>query len=476
MDIKAKSQVLTSAVKQTTAEDYLGSSIQIYNWIEKQRIDSEDGVSYAINPDGPVDLTGGPVHGKYSLYSGSAGIGIYLLQLFEATGDEKNLAEAEAAAAEIIKKVPGSAFYCDKYETALDSSLKVVGWHTGIYSGPVGAGIFALKLFQKTQKKEYLDFAIKTNKELLYTATQAGEGIYFSGDTDLFSDGGYILYEAALYKATGEEAYLHFARKMASYIKEQAIEADGGNGVYWKANDLKQVGMPAESIYPGFSHGTAGIGYAFAVLYEYDKQPFELEYALKAADYLLHIADEVGDGLLIPYLYEPDKTPEERQKSAWYQKYYGGFCHGPAGTALLYYKLFQLTGDESYLDTVKKFSQGIVELGAPEKNSWGLWNSYCLCCGTPGLVDHFVWMYQVTGEKKYYDLAVRSAAKVDADSFLNPDKTKCFYGYWDRTNPRGVETYTGLYIGAAGAGAALLRLFGLEKQKNILPIFEYDFV
>lgn len=454
-----------------TAENYIEFSREIYDFIEKNRIDSEYGVTYAINPGGPVDLTGGPVHGKYSLYSGSAGIGIYLLQLYDATNEEKFLEEAKLVADEIIEKVPGSEFYEDKYENALNSSLKVIGWHTGFYSGPIGAGFFILALYEHTKDKRYLEFAIRLHEDLIQTARKSKKGIYFSGDVDLFSDAGYILYEIELFKKTDDNKYLSTAKDITSYIIDKAKKDEHGN-IFWKANDLSKVGMPAGSIYPGLSHGTAGIAYAIAALYEYDNDTLKLNVAKSAAEFLLSISDKVGEGILIPYLYTENKA----DKDNWSGKYYAGFCHGPAGTALLYYKLYKITNDEKYLDKVKKLSQGILELNAPELNSWGLWDSKCWCCGTPGLIEHFTWMNEITGDEKYLLYAKRSAARVVADSFKNADNTRSFYGYWDRTDPRGVETYTGLYIGAAGAGAGLLRLYAKEKGKEITPIVEYRYL
>jgi len=452
-----------------TAKEYKDIAESIYAFVDSHKIETKDGVSYEINPGGPVDLTGGPVHGEYSLYSGSSGIGIYLLQLFDATSDEKYIEEAKQVAKKIFANLPGSEFYTDKYENAKNSSLKVVGWHTGFYSGPVGAGIFLLALYEKTNDKQYLDYAIKINEALFSTATTTEEGLYFTGDLDLFSDGGYILYEVELFKKTDDKKYLDNAWEIAKYIISKALTSEKKN-LYWKANDLSLVGMPEGSIYPGLSHGTAGIAYALAILSEYYNQDILLETAKKGASYLLEIADEVGEGLLIPYLYT------EKEKEKWQNKYYLGFCHGPAGTALLFYKLYQLTKDEGYLETVKKLSQGILELNAPELNSWGLWDSKCWCCGVPGLVEHFSFMYEITGDEKYLAHAKNAAARVLADSFLNEDKSRSFYGYWDRTNPRGVETYTGVYIGAAGAGSGLLRLYSKLDKKEITNIFEYNFI
>ena len=51
-----------------------------------------------------------PVHGKYGLYSGSSGTGFFLLRLYETTGDEKYLDEAERIAESLIANTTGSEF------------------------------------------------------------------------------------------------------------------------------------------------------------------------------------------------------------------------------------------------------------------------------------------------------------------------------------------------------------------------------
>ena len=111
-------------------------------------------------------------------------------------------------------------------------------------------------------------------------------------------------------------------------------------------------------------------------------------------------------------------------------------------------KLYDITGKEAYLGICEELAHGIINAGAPEYNSWGLWNSLCTCCGTPGLIEYFAEMYEYTGKEEYLEYAKRSAAKVIADSYES-DKGRCFYAYWDRTAPRDIQTYTGLYTGAS---------------------------
>ena len=475
------------------AEDYLNAALQIYDWIENNRRDGEDGVYYRVNPGAPIEFTEHAVHGKYGLYSGSAGIGLYLLRLFETTGDSTCLQEAEQVAEELIRHTPGSEFYEEKLKTAMQSELKVTGWHTGVYTGPAGAGIFALELYRIKPLEKYKVFAVKLGEDILKagrkvtlnkTAAEETAGLTLSGDTDVFSDGGFVLYFLSLYQTTKEERFLAAAREFAAYIYSTGVKAP--EGIFFYANDLAQVGMPRHSIYPGFAHGTAGIGYILAVLYSVDKKEWELRGAEETAAFLSSISDRYGDGRLIPYNYggeaasagkvtsgeeEFDTTNPEYYKG----KYYLGFCHGPAGTSLLYRKLYEITGQEKYLTFYKELAQGIIEAGAPEYNSWGFWNSCCTCCGTPGLIEFFTDAYEFTGDAKYLEYAKRSAARTIGDSTYSKEG-RLFYGSWDRTDPKNIQTFTGLYTGAAGAGANLLRLYAHYTGKKLTPLWEYGYL
>lgn len=477
-------------------EDYLEAALSIYNWIHSNKVEGKDGLYFKVNPGYEEDYSTRAVHGKYGLYSGSAGIGIFFVRLYEITEDKKYLDHAVSVLEELIENVPGKEFYEHKLKTALQSDLKVTGWHTGIYSGPSGAGILALTIYEYIQDKRYIEFAIKLGKDIVEASTETSDGRYLTKDTDVFSDGGYVLYFISLYKVTKDSKYLDLARDYARYIystgkkagsagaeeiknangpstdseKKNASKASAGlEGTYYEANDLSRVGLPKGSIFPGFSHGTAGIGYIFAVLYEYDKKNWELEGARQAAAFLESISIELGSGRVVPYLWGGETGEDFKDK------FYLGFCHGPAGTSLLFTKLFEVTGEHHYLDITKELASGILEAGAPELNSWGLWNSYCTCCGTPGLIEYFEQLYEITADEKYLTASKRAAARVIADS-SEVDGGRCFFGHWDRTDHRNVQTYTGLYTGAAGPGANLLRLYGLLKNKKVTPLWEYSYL
>ena len=448
-------------------EEYLQAGIEIYDWLETKKVAGRDGIYFEVNPDAPTDYSNEPVHGKYALYSGASGTGFFLIRLFEVTGDEKYLSEAKLIAEELLNNVEGKEFYANKLKTAGLSGLPITGWHTGIYSGPSGAGIFTLALYNHVRDSRYIDFARRLGEDIIESSTRDESGLFLTEDIDIFSDGGFVLYFISLFNATQDQRYLDIARDYAEHIRKRAIGYSRG-GSYYEANKIERVGMPEGSIYPGFAHGSAGIGFLFAVLYEYDKKSWELESAVEVAEFLEKISDEVGSGRLIPYVWGGES------KADYAGKYYLGFCHGPAGTSLLFKKLYDITGDGKYLEFTKALAYGILEAGAPEYNSWGLWNSYCSCCGTPGLIEYFVWLYEATGEGAYLDYAKRAAVKTISDS-RQIDGGRCFFGHWDRTNPRDVQTYTGLYSGASGAASNLLRLYGTLHGKELTPFWEYSY-
>ncbi len=449
-------------------EEYLGTALEIYDWLESKKVQGRNGIFYEVNPDAPLDYSGKAVHGKLALYSGSSGTGFFLLRLYEITDDKKYLEEAKLIAEELINNTPDKEFYEDKLNNALKSDLPVVGWHTGVYSGPSGAGVFAIALYKHTQDSRYIEFAKKLGEDIILSSKRDESGLYLTEDTDIFSDGGVVLYFISLYKVTGEKNYLNVARSFASHIHSRAIRYEEG-GAYYKANDIEKVGMPKGSIYTGFAHGSAGIGFMFAVLYEYDRQDWELKAAMNVADFIEKISIELGTGRVIPYVWGGESDKE------YSGRYYVGFCHGPAGTSLLYKKLYDVTKNDRYYEFTKVLAEGIIEAGAPEYNSWGLWNSFCSCCGTPGLIEYFAWLYESTGNKDYLNYAKRAAIKTISDSRVS-GAGRCFFGHWDRTDPRDVQTYTGLYSGASGAAANLLRLYGTLHGKELTDFWEYSYI
>ncbi len=207
----------------------------------------------------------------------------------------------------------------------------------------------------------------------------------------------------------------------------------------------------------------------FAVLYGETKNEKYLSLAKDGVAYLMHIA--VGDetGMLIPYQDHPKTGPT-------FDRFYLSTCHGPAGTTLVFRKLYELTGEEIYRDWVIWLSRGVIRAGAPESYSWGYWNSMCQCCGSAGLLEHFINVYELTRQSEFLTYAVRTADKMLSDSSTLYEGLRTWYGAWTRTIPEKVVSYLGLYVGNAGCASALLSLYALEAKKTLTKLYEFRFV
>lgn len=466
--------------KKYAAEDYVQIAEEAAAWIKSTERKTAFGKRWSQSPDSKEDFTDYPMLTEKSLYGGSAGIGLFYLRLYQITNKSEYLESAKAAAEDIIATDEGVAFY----EKALNNNKpadKLVhvknmpGWKIGYYNGPAGSAYLHVKLYEITKEEKYRKYAAKVADDLLAAAKKAETGIFWSQQNDLCGDGGFVTYLVAVWNITKDEKYLNAAKEIGNFLITKAAPAPKG-GKYWNVVDLTIIDFPEDVFWVNLAHGTSGIGLIFSILYKATKEQKYLENAVEAAKYIQGIAVGNEDAVLVPYLDSLKRGPST-------EFYYLSTCHGPAGTSLLFAELYELTGEKIYLDWVKKLSRGIIEAGAPETYSRGYWPSQALCCGTPGLLEHFALVYKLTGEKEFLEYAKRTAKMIIGQSFV-PDVPDNIYklqnvrrwsGNWWRTIPTQVESYTGLYVGTAGNAWALLTLSGLEAKKELVQVVEYNF-
>ena len=454
--------------KPSTSDDYLSAAKETAAWIRSHEYVTDHGKYWDVFPEGQNGF--GPevmIFGRRCIYSGAAGIGVFFLRMYEATGDQSYLDDARAAADELIATATGPEWYEHTLSNKVQGVIPVPGWAIGYSNGPVGEGLLALGLYDETKEGRYRDYAAKIADDLITAAKRDERGLHWSDQEDIVADGGFVFYLVLVYKLTSDKRYLDAACAAADYIADDAQPSPYG-GVFWKLLDL--IGFPTDTTFPNFSHGTAGTAWMFALLYEVAPKPRYLELAKKGVEYLKSIA--VGDetGMLVPYQDHPVTGPT-------FDKFYLSSCHGPVGTVLPFRKLYEITGDESYRDWCIWLSRGIIRAGAPEHYSWGYWNANCQCCGTPGILEHFVDMFEFTGEAEFLEYARRTADVLIGDSTVADDKPgqRTWYGAWTRTIPDRVVSYLGLYSGAAGCASSLLRLYANRTGKHLTPLFEYAF-
>ena len=470
---------MNTLFKTYGTQDYIRSAEESALWIKSNEIKTKDGKLWKQSPDSAENFDEYPCLTKKALYGGSAGIGLFYLRLYQVTGKNEYLEEALDAAKEIIATDEGPSFYAKNLasksnDTSLVHVKKMPGWIISLSNGPAGGAMFILNLYKITGDKVYLDYAKKVAEDLLSVAKETQDGIHWSEQVDYCGDFGFALFLIKVYKTTGEKKYLDAAVKIGNYVLPKGKPAPKG-GKYWNVVDLSIIDFPKDVFWVNLAHGTSDVGWIFSVLYKESKDERFLEAAKDAAEYIENISVGDKDGVLVPYLDSLSNGPSE-------EFYYLSQCHGPAGTSILFHNLYLITKENHYLDFVKKLSRGIIKAGAPEHFSRGYWPSQALCCGTPGLLEHFVSVYNLTGEEEFLSYAKRTARTVIGQSFVEDEKdmyhqknSRKWLGAWWRTIPQDVHSYTGLYIGTAGNAWTLLTLANLELKKDLVNITEYDF-
>lgn len=466
--------------KTYLAEDYIDIAKETARWIKTTEINTPNGKKWNQSPDSEEDFSDYPMLTEKALYGGSAGIGLFYLRLYQATKEEEYLEEAKQAADYIIATDEGTEYYektlnNNKPADKLVHVKNMPGWKIGYYNGPTGSAYLHLKLYEITKEEKYKTYAVKVADDLLAAAIKSEEGIHWSEQNDLCGDAGFVTYLVSIGEVTGDDKYLDAAKGIGDYLLTKAAKAPNG-GSYWNVVDLTIIDFPKDVFWVNLAHGTSGVGWIFSILYRATKEQKYLDAAVEAAKYIQGIATGTEDAVLVPYLDSLERGPST-------EFYYLSTCHGPAGTSLLFAELYELTGKEEYLDWVKKLSRGIIEAGAPENFSRGYWPSQALCCGTPGLLEHFIKVYRLTGDDEFYKYAKRTARMIIGQSFV-PDEADNIYklqnvrrwsGNWWRTIPTDVHSYTGLYIGTAGNAWVLLSLAALEKDERYIETIEYNY-
>lgn len=210
-------------------------------------------------------------------------------------------------------------------------------------------------------------------------------------------------------------------------------------------------------IMPNFSHGTAGVAYFLASLYQATGDQAFLTAALAGARHLLAIGDVTPTSCRIHH-----HTPGGEEL------FYLGWCHGPAGTGRLFYRLYQVTGDEEWLRWLDRAAQAIVASGIPEKRPPGWWNNVGQCCGSAGVGAFLLAVDRVRGERRHRALVRRLADDLLARATPTAGGRRWIQAE-HRVRPELLAAQTGFMQGAAGVGIFLLDLDAAEQGTSDPP-------
>jgi lantibiotic modifying enzyme len=401
---------------------YLEKALQAAAWIDSSAVQVPGGSK--VWPADPralhtVDNT---------LYTGNPGVILFFLEAYYSTGKKQYLNNACEGA---------------NYLLAALAHEKEMGLYTGIS----GIGFVLWEVFKAAKKEKYREGVRQCINSIQNSAKRVGEGIQWNSSTDIiYGSAGIGLFLVTMAKEFKDPALYDLAAAAGKRLLELGIQAK--DGLKWRMTPDFQRLMP------NFSHGTAGIAYFLATLYKETKKKEFLEGALAGASYLLSVA-KTGEDTCLIFHHEPGGE----------DLYYLGWCHGPVGTARLFYRLYQVTGDKNWMAWVKKSANGIMHSGIPEKQTPGFWNNVGRCCGSAGVAEFFLDLYRITNDKKYIAFSKKMTHHLLKNATPGEKGLKWFQAE-HRVRPDFLVAQTGLMQGAAGIGLWLLKLVAFEKGKK----------
>lgn len=416
--------VLAQAVGTGGKLDYIDLAKRSARWIDASaQQDVTGAVRWPADPLKPDSISPG-------LYAGSAGIVAFFTALGRYSNEPVWLDKARKGARGLIA----------------DAAVPDSDLDSGLYTGRAGLVHVLADLHKATGEVKWLGAAKQIAHDIVRGAQDAPGGVEWSDSPDIVSGGsgvGLVL--------------LRYGREWNDPVLIEAAEKTGRRlialgepapvGVLWRAS--RESGLN----FPNFSHGTAGVAYYLAELHQATGKPEYLKAALDGAAYLGSIAARKDGGALIFH-----------REDGGLDRFYVGWCHGPAGTARLFYKLHQITRDPSHAAWVDALTTGLKHTGAPLQPSAGYWNNVSQCCGNAGIAQHYIdltryWRTEATTgaiEPIIGDTLRRATREGGRLSWTQAEH---------RTQPENLVAQTGLMQGASGLGLLFLQLHALEQDK-----------
>lgn len=411
---------VSAQVGPIQAPRYRDAAIDAAKWIRSARVETLFGYAWPSDPRDPKSIS-------TALYNGSPGVVLFMLELHHATGDAAYLDQARRGADELMTKAASEA-------------------RMGLYDGIAGLGFMFGETWRATRDDKYRKVALGTVRVLETRAGTVGRGVQWNNSTDIISGGAgiglFLLYAAETLK---DDSAKWLAVRAADRLLELGIPDQGGTR--WAMDPSVPRTMP------NFSHGTAGIAYFLTTLHKATGGRRFLEGGLAGARYLQAIAKTEGNICLVPHS-QPDGL----------DLFYLGWCHGPAGTARLFYQLAQATGDKTWLSWVERSANALLASGIPKQPTPGFWNNVSQCCGSAGVAQFMLDLYGVTREPKYLAFAETMTADLLARATRDDTGTRWVQAE-HRVRPELLVAQTGYMQGAAGIGTWLLRVDALQRKR-----------
>jgi hypothetical protein len=204
---------------------------------------------------------------------------------------------------------------------------------------------------------------------------------------------------------------------------------------------------------PGWSHGQAGIAAALAVAGAVLDRGDLVDAARAGAARLVALGDTADGGFVVPRYVPPLDTGEDPVSFGW--------CHGAAGTSQLFAALALAGVEDVAGDPPRRWQRAALRSvrssGVPERLRPGFWDNDGRCCGTAGVGDVVLDVWQ--RERAEEDLR---HALVLADALVARALGAGPHRWWRFVEHRAEEPLlppgVGWMQGAAGIAAYLFRV------------------
>lgn len=426
-----------------TVQDYETSILGAERFLDRSRHETPDGVHWQSEASDEGDVT---------WYDGTAGVMYYYLGAYLATRDEEHL-----------RLVRESARYlASHWHDLLDRppASFSASYAPGYYHGIGGVGALLIEAYKVLGDESIARTTRDIADWYVHNVRRDEFGAYWNGQPASISDGGAILYLIEQAETIGDDGTL---RRLITDAGDRLLawgEDTGDGGL--RFNALRGI----RDIYqPSFEFGTAGAGFILAALYEFTGDGKYLDAAERAGVHLNSLfVEQPGGGVLVPWGYGPDGAPVLGEDGR--TLLYAGVCLGAAGIEKYYYKLYAVTQERRYLDDARRLAEGLASTGAPKRQTNGLWNSVCYCCGHAGIVHVYAGLYAATGDELYRRIALDAADVLVAWGETLPDGTEDWPIAYNRVDPHTIMRRIGYWDGTAGVAAALREAVSLRTGQG----------
>jgi hypothetical protein len=236
-----------------------------------------------------------------------------------------------------------------------------------------------------------------------------------------------------------------------------ADQEEAPTGLNWSFIPPRFILEPRGQM-PNWSHGLAGIAGTLVVAGVTLDRPELTEAARQGVEHLVTLGDTSDGGFRLAHVI-PDVEDLDTYTYTW--------CHGPAGTSLLFAALDRAgvsrVGDRTPYEWERACLHSLKVSGIPERLHPGFWDNDGRCCGTAGVGDVVLNVWQRHGEDDDLAFAVTLADAIVVRAITDGDHV-----YWRFVEHRNEDPLLppgpGWMQGAAGISAYLFRLARVLEQ------------